>query len=191
MKQLRSRGPTRTIGYAIAGLHVFEPCINSDPRGSFVEVWNRQKYRKLGLRADFVQDNISLSHRNVLRGLHFQNPKPQGKLIQVLQGEVLDVAVDLRRSSTTFGKWAGLVLSSRDRHQFYIPPGFAHGFVALSRTVLFHYKCTAFYSAEDQLTIRWDDPEINIPWPVKHPLLSDKDAEAPLLRDIPQERLFT
>ncbi len=140
--------------------------------------------------ADFVQDNVSFSRRGILRGLHFQNPKPQGKLLQVLQGEVFDVAVDIRRASPTCGKWHGLVLSGENKRQFYIPPGFAHGFAVLSETAFFQYKCTEFYSPKDEMAIRWDDPDLGIEWPLKEPLLSERDGKAQRLRDVPPERLF-
>ena len=167
----------------IPGLLILEPKVFGDARGFFLETWNLQRYRDAGIAADFVQDNVSFSRRGILRGLHFQNPKPQGKLLQVLQGEVFDVAVDIRRSSPTFGKWHGLVLSGENKRQFYIPPGFAHGFAVLSETALFHYKCTEF-------AIRWDDPDIGIEWPLKEPLLSERDAKGLRLRDVPPERLF-
>jgi dTDP-4-dehydrorhamnose reductase len=133
----------------IPGLLILEPKVFGDARGFFLETWNLQRYRDAGIAADFVQDNVSFSRRGILRGLHFQNPKPQGKLLQVLQGEVFDVAVDIRRSSPTFGKWHGLVLSGENKRQFYIPPGFAHGFAVLSETAFFQYKCTEFYSPKD------------------------------------------
>ena len=120
----------------------------------------------------------------------FQNPSPQGKLVSVWQGEVFDVAVDLRQSSPTFGKWHGLHLSSENKRQFYMPPGFGHGFVVLSETALFHYKCTEFYAPKDEMTIRWDDPDIGIEWPAGQPTLSEKDAKGLRLRDVPRERLF-
>jgi dTDP-4-dehydrorhamnose 3,5-epimerase len=138
-----------------------------------------------------VQDNISVSRRGTLRGLHFQNPFAQGKLVSVLQGEVFDVAVDIRRDSPTFRRWEGTRLSSDNRRQFYIPPGFAHGFQVLSETAMFHYKCTEFYSPADELAIRWNDPEIGIVWPLgDQPVLSAKDTMAPLLKEIPSMRLF-
>jgi dTDP-4-dehydrorhamnose 3,5-epimerase len=174
----------------IAGLLVIEPKVHGDARGFFLETWNRRRYREAGLEADFLQDNVSFSRRGILRGLHFQNPKPQGKLLQVLQGEVFDVAVDIRRRSPTFGKWYGLVLSAENKRQFYIPAGFAHGFVVLSETALFHYKCTEFYSPTDELTIRWNDPDIGIGWPLKEPLLSERDAKGLRLSEVPPERLF-
>jgi dTDP-4-dehydrorhamnose 3,5-epimerase len=174
----------------IAGLLILEPKVFGDARGFFVETWNRRRYGEAGIDVDFVQDNISFSKRGTLRGLHFQNPKPQGKLMQVLQGEVFDVAVDIRRSSPTFGRWHGVLLSAENKRQFYVPIGFAHGFAVLSDTALFQYKCTEFYSPQDELAIRWDDPEIGVEWPVKAPLISDRDAKGLRLREAPQERLF-
>jgi dTDP-4-dehydrorhamnose 3,5-epimerase len=174
----------------ISGLLTIEPKVFGDARGFFLETWNLGRYRAAGLDADFVQDNLSFSRRGILRGLHFQNPKPQGKLLQVLLGEVFDVAVDIRRSSPTFGKWHGLVLSAENKRQFYIPPGFAHGFVVLSETALFHYKCTECYSPKDEMAIRWDDPDIGVEWPLKEPLLSERDTQGMRLRDAPPERLF-
>lgn len=174
----------------IPGLLTIEPKVFGDPRGYFMETWNLQRYRDAGITAEFVQDNISLSRRGTLRGLHFQNPNAQGKLLQVLLGEVFDVAVDLRRSSPTFGRWHGLILSEENRRQFFIPPGFAHGFAVLSDSALFQYKCTDFYSPKDELTLRWDDPEIGIRWPVADPLLSEKDRKGVPLRDFPADKLF-
>jgi dTDP-4-dehydrorhamnose 3,5-epimerase len=174
----------------LEGLLIIEPEVFGDARGFFLETWNRTRYHEAGLDADFVQDNVSFSRRGILRGLHFQNPKPQGKLLQVLLGEVFDVAVDMRRSSTTFGKWHGVVLSAENKRQFFVPPGFAHGFAVLSETALFHYKCTQFYSPKDEVAIRWDDPDIGIEWPLKQPLLSERDAKGLLLSDTPPERLF-
>jgi dTDP-4-dehydrorhamnose 3,5-epimerase len=175
----------------LAGLLVIEPDVFGDARGLFMETWNQRRYAEAGLNANFVQDNISVSHRGALRGLHFQNPSPQGKLVSVWAGEVFDVAVDLRRSSPTFGKWHGLQLSSESKRQFFVPPGFAHGFVVLSETAMFHYKCTAFYSPKDELTVRWDDPEIGIQWPYAQPTLSHRDAKGMFLRDVPKDRLFS
>jgi dTDP-4-dehydrorhamnose 3,5-epimerase len=180
----------KLAGCDIPGLLLIEPKVFGDARGFFFESWNRERYRQAGLGLDFVQDNISFSRRGTLRGLHFQNPNPQGKLVQVLEGEVFDVAVDLRRSSATFGKWHAVVLSGETKHQFYIPPGFAHGFVVLSETALFFYKCTEFYSPKDEMTILWNDPEIGIAWPVSEPVLSEKDAKGLRLRDAAPERLF-
>jgi len=172
---------------------VFHPTVHEDSRGYFMELWNQYDYVKANIPyffERFVQDNVSFSHQNVFRGLHFQNPNPQGKLVSVLQGEVFDIVVDLRQKSKTFKKWQGFLLSDKNHTQIYIPPGFAHGFVTLSITALFHYRCTNFYYAEDEQSIRWNDPELDIKLPVDNPILSQKDAEAKLLKEIQIERLF-
>ena len=174
----------------LAGLLLIEPKVFGDLRGFFLESWNRDRYRAAGIPDDFVQDNFSFSRQGTLRGLHFQNPRPQGKLVSVWQGEVWDVAVDLRRQSPTFGRWLGASLSAENKRQFYVPPGFAHGFVVLSEAALFHYKCTNDYSPKDEVGFRWDDPAVGIRWPVERPILSSRDAQAPLLREIPEEKLF-
>jgi dTDP-4-dehydrorhamnose 3,5-epimerase len=174
----------------IAGLFVLEPQVFGDQRGFFLEMWNRRRYREAGIDGDFVQDNISFSKKGILRGLHFQNPTPQAKLMQVLQGEVFDVAVDIRRNSPTFGRWHGVLLSAENKKQFYIPVGFAHGFAVVSETALFHYKCSEFYSPKDEMAIRWDDPDIGIQWPVQAPLVSERDAKGLRLHAVPAERLF-
>lgn len=171
-------------------LVVIEPKVFGDSRGFFMESWNLRQYEQAGIRAAFVQDNISVSRRGALRGLHFQNPHAQGKLVSVLNGEVLDVVVDLRLRSSTFGHWEAVKLSSDNQLQFYIPPGFAHGFLVLSETAMFHYKCTEFYSPQDEVTVCWDDPAIGIKWPVANPVVSQKDAHGLLLKDVPRERLF-
>jgi dTDP-4-dehydrorhamnose 3,5-epimerase len=172
------------------GLIIIEPKVFGDARGFFMEIWNRRRYCECGIEGDFVQDNLSFSRRGTLRGLHFQNPTPQGKLVSVIQGEVFDVVVDIRRGSPTFRHWQGVELSEGNKRQLFVPPGFAHGFVVASETALFHYKCTGFYSTKDELTIRWNDPDLGIQWPIAQPSLSDKDARAPLLRELPPERLF-
>lgn len=169
---------------------IIEPKVFGDQRGFFVESWNRDRYRDAGLTADFVQDNFSLSRRGTLRGMHAQNPRPQGKLVSVWQGEVWDVVVDLRRQSPTFGRWLGVTLSAENKRQFWVPPGFAHGFVVMSDTALFHYKCTDTYAPQDEIGFRFDDPAVGIAWPVEKPILSARDSQAPLLRDLPADRLF-
>lgn len=174
----------------LEGLLLIHPRVFGDARGWFCESWNRLRYRESGIGEEFVQDNFSYSRRGVLRGLHFQNPQAQGKLVMVVEGEVWDVAVDLRRSSTTFGQWQAVRLSGADKCQFYVPAGFAHGFVVLSGTALFHYKCTATYSPESEVSLRWNDPDLGIPWPVAEPVVSARDAAAPRLRDLPMDRLF-
>ena len=143
-----------------------------------------------GLDRDFVQDNFSLSRRGILRGLHFQNPNAQGKLVQVLQGEVFDVAVDIRRDSPSFGQWFGAILSGENHLQMFVPEGFAHGFYVLSETAMFCYNCTDYYSPQDEFSLRFDDPDIGIQWPlIGPPTLSAKDQAACLLRDCPVDRL--
>lgn len=174
----------------LPGALIVEPDVFGDARGFFMELWNRERYTQAGLAANFVQDNLSLSRKGTLRGLHFQNPQPQGKLVYVLEGEVFDVAVDIRVGSPTFGRWLGVTLSAENRRQFYVPPGFAHGFCVTSDTALFAYKCTDFYSPKTDAGILWNDPEIGIQWPVTEPLLSDKDRRAPRLKDVPREKLF-
>jgi dTDP-4-dehydrorhamnose 3,5-epimerase len=174
----------------IPGLVVVEPKVFGDARGFFMETWNRQSCREAGLDWNFVQDNVSLSRRGTLRGLHFQNPAAQGKLVFVLQGEVFDVAVDIRCSSPTFGRWHGLHLSGENKRQFFIPPGFAHGFAVLSETALFAYKCTELYTPQNELTIAWNDADIGIQWPLDNPRLSEKDAHGLRLKELPKDRLF-
>ena len=174
----------------LADLLIVEPDVFGDNRGYFMESWNRQRYRDAGIDFDFVQDNFSLSRRGTLRGLHFQNPLAQGKLVSVLQGEVFDVGVDIRRSSPTFGRWFGMTLSAENKRQFFLPPGFAHGFLVLSDMALFHYKCTDLYSPKDEQGFRWDDPDVGIKWPVENPILSQRDAAAPRLKALPPEKLF-
>jgi dTDP-4-dehydrorhamnose 3,5-epimerase len=174
----------------IPGLLVLEPKVFGDARGFFMETWNRKRFHEAGLDWDFVQDNVSLSRRGILRGLHFQNPAAQGKLVFVLQGEVFDVAVDLRKNSPTFRRWHGLNLSSENKRQFFIPPGFAHGFAVLSETALFAYKCTEVYSPQHELTLAWNDPDIGIRWPLEQPQVSEKDARGLRLKDMPEESLF-
>lgn len=180
----------KVSGCALAGLRIIEPRVFGDARGFFFELWSRGKFAGAGMDTEFVQDNVSSSARGIVRGLHFQNPNPQAKLVTVLQGEVYDVAVDLRRSSPTFGKWHALTLSAENKLQFFIPAGFAHGFQVLSETALFHYKCSAPYSPRDEVTIRWDEPQLAIPWPIQEAVLSDKDRKGLLLRDVPPSRLF-
>jgi len=162
-----------------------EPDVHGDPRGFFLESYHRRKYAEGGIDAEFVQDNHSRSLRDTLRGLHAQlAPHAQGKLVRVVEGTVFDVAVDLRVDSPRFGRWVGVELSDRNFRQLWIPPGFAHGFCVTSDAAQFEYKVTDFYAPECELALRWDDPEIGVAWPVAEPLLSDRDAAAPLLRDV-------
>lgn len=174
----------------LPGCLVIEPQVFGDDRGFFYESFNRDTFAAHGLSIpDFVQGNVSSSARGVLRGLHYQWPKPQGKYVSVLEGEVWDVAVDIRRGSPTFGRWTAVVLSAENKRHFWIPPGFAHGFVALSERALFAYLCTDTYDRDADAGIRWDDPVLAIDWPISAPSLSHKDAKAPLLADVPEERL--
>ena len=179
----------KVIQADLEGVLIIEPDVFDDDRGCFFESWQLKRYREHGIKEDFVQDNVSFSAKNVLRGLHFQHPHEQGKLVQALKGEVFDVAVDIRFGSPGFRKWFGTRLSEENRRQMYVPPGFAHGFVVLSDEAIFSYKCTDFYSPGDDRTILFSDPEIGIEWPVKNPLLSDKDAAAPLLAGMDESLL--
>jgi dTDP-4-dehydrorhamnose 3,5-epimerase len=179
----------KVIESDLPGCLVLEPQVFGDERGFFYESFNQDKLAAHGLQPTFVQGNVSSSTRGVLRGLHYQWPKPQGKLVSVLEGEVWDIAVDIRRGSPTFGRWTGVVLSAGNKRHFWIPEGFAHGFVTLSERALFTYLCTATYDRTADAGIRWDDPALAIDWPVSAPLLSDKDARAPLLGDVPEDRL--
>lgn len=179
----------KVIETDLPGCLVIEPQVFGDERGFFYESFNRDKLAGIGLRPDFVQGNVSSSTRGVLRGLHYQWPKPQGKLVSVLEGEVWDVAVDIRRGSPNFGRWTAAVLSAENRRHFWVPEGFAHGFVVISERALFTYLCTATYDHAADASIRWDDPTLAIDWPVSAPLLSDKDAKAPFLSDVAAERL--
>ena len=177
------------IETAIPGVIILEPKVFGDTRGFFMEMFSVIRYEQAGIHDRFVQDNISSSQKGVLRGLHFQNPNPQGKLVQVLQGEVFDVAVDIRKGSPTFGQWTGITLSNQNHRQFFVPSGFAHGFCVLSDTALFHYKCTDYYAPSCEGGIVWNDPDIGIEWPVKTPVLSAKDSAYGRLKDYPEQKL--
>ena len=178
----------KVIETSLPGCQVIEPKVFGDDRGWFFESWNRERYARHGIGPDFVQSNLSRSARGVLRGLHYQWPNPQGKLVSVLEGEVYDVAVDIRRGSPNFGQWTAVHLSAENGRQFWIPEGFAHGFVALSEFAQFAYLCTAAYDQQADAAVLWDDPELAIDWPVARPQLSAKDAAAPKLRDVIAER---
>jgi dTDP-4-dehydrorhamnose 3,5-epimerase len=169
----------------LPGVLLLEPRRFGDDRGFFMELFHEQRYAEAGIAGPFVQDNFSRSAKGILRGLHFQQPHAQGKLVQVFAGAVYDVAVDIRRGSPTFGGWVGVELSADNRRQLWVPPGFAHGFCVLSESADFHYKCTDFYSPTSEHGIAWNDPDLGIPWPVKSPLLSPKDSVAPRLKDAP------
>ncbi|MCQ2097783.1 MAG: dTDP-4-dehydrorhamnose 3,5-epimerase [Fibrobacter sp.] len=180
-------GKFNFIKTSIEGVTIVEPTVYGDHRGYFMETYNKAEFDAAGLDMVFVQDNESKSKKGVLRGLHFQKKNPQGKLVRVLEGEVYDVAVDLRKGSPTFGKYEGVVLSAENKRQFYIPEGFAHGFVVLSETATFVYKCTRLYDPTDEGGLFWNDPAIGIQWPVGNgfePLLSEKDTKNPLLKDL-------
>lgn len=177
-------------GTEIPGVLLIEPRIFGDHRGWFMESWQRDRYLEAGIPGQFAQDNQAYSRRGVLRGLHLQHPQGQGKLVQVLHGEVFDVAVDLRQGSPWFGRWVGVTLDGDSKRQFWVPAGFGHGYLVLSAEALFSYKCTELYRPEYEFSVRWDDPDIGIDWPLDVvPALSDKDQAALNLRQIPAARL--
>lgn len=178
----------RVISTELDGVVIIEPKVFNDSRGYFLESHNQGRYQDIGIKADFVQDNLSFSKRGTLRGLHYQYPRPQAKLVQVLKGEVFDVVVDIRQGSTSFRKWLGTYLSDKNNRQLFIPEGFAHGFCVLSDEALFFYKCSDFYNPVCEGGVLWSDPDLNIDWPVNDPLVSGKDAKLPCLRDIPKNR---
>ena len=179
----------RCITTDIDGVLIFEPRVFADDRGTFMETFHRGRYAKNGVATEFCQDNVSISRKGTVRGLHYQHPQPQAKLVQVLQGEVVDVAVDIRRGSPTFGRSVTAVLSEANHRQMFIPEGFAHGFCVTSESALFVYKCSQFYAPDCEGGVLWCDPDLAIPWPVNAPLLSPKDQRFPRLADIPTERL--
>jgi len=174
---------------SLPGVLVLQPKVWEDARGVFLETWHKSNFAELGISDEFVQDNHSCSRKNVLRGLHYQLHHPQAKLCRVVEGEALDVAVDIRVGSPHFGKWVSVVLSSHARNQIYIPRGFAHGFLALSDSVQFLYKCSAYYDAADEHGILWSDPRIGIDWGVANTLLSKKDAQFLPLHQVSPELL--
>ncbi|MBW1835952.1 MAG: dTDP-4-dehydrorhamnose 3,5-epimerase [Deltaproteobacteria bacterium] len=169
---------------SLKGVLIIEPDIFSDNRGFFLETFNQNRYAEYGIARTFVQDNLSFSVKGTLRGLHFQNQHPQAKLVQAIAGEVFDVAVDIRPGSDTFGRWEGIHLSDQNKRQLFIPEGFAHGFCVLSETAHFLYKCTDFYTPDDEGGIIWSDPDIAIDWPIKKPIVSDKDKQFPRLYEL-------
>ncbi|MBT6235701.1 MAG: dTDP-4-dehydrorhamnose 3,5-epimerase [Bacteroidetes bacterium] len=174
----------KLIATEIEGLLIIEPTIFGDERGYFYESFRDDVLKEAGVKEDFVQDNQSYSHKGILRGLHYQeNPYAQGKLVRVLQGAVLDVAVDIRKNSKTYGKHVSIRLDAEDKKMFYIPPGFAHGFLTLEDNTLFLYKCTKYYNKKSEGAIRWNSPSLHIPWGIDNPLLSEKDKEAPAFTD--------
>jgi dTDP-4-dehydrorhamnose 3,5-epimerase len=173
----------------IPGVLIIEPRLFADTRGSFSEIFRADKYATAGVDEVFVQDNTSFSTHGVLRGLHFQHPRGQAKLVYALRGEIFDVVVDVRLGSPTFGRTVSTNLSSENRRQIYVPMGFAHGFVVLSDDALVEYKCSDYHSPQTERGLRWDDPDLDIGWPIPRPILSPKDAAAPLLRDIARDQL--
>lgn len=171
------------------GVLIIEPKVIGDQRGFFMEIFQRQRYREAGIDTEFVQDNISFSVRHTLRGLHYQYPNAQAKLVQVLQGEIYDVAVDIRQGSPTFGRWTGVILSQENQRQFFLPGGFAHGFCVMSATALFMYKCSAYFAPQNEGGICWNDPDLGIPWPVQTPILSERDNAFTPLSGVASHRL--
>ena len=169
----------------LKGCVIIEPRVFGDERGFFLETFQAVRYEEeAGIDLPFVQDNHSRSARGVLRGLHFQKTKPQGKLVRVVSGEVYDVTLDIRKGSATFGEWEGVILSEDNKKQLWVPPGFAHGFVVLSATADFEYKCTDYYDPSDEGSVLWSDPDLDIPWPMANPVLSTKDESAKRLVDL-------
>ena len=171
------------------GVLVIEPDVFFDVRGYFLESYNQDRYQAFGIKSNFVQDNLSFSRKGTLRGLHYQYPHGQAKIVQVLQGKAFDVAVDIRQGSPTFGKWIGQYISEDNKKQIFIPAGFAHGFCVLSDTALFHYKCSDFYVPKDEGGILWSDPDVAIDWPLLSPIVSEKDTMYSCLKDITEDRL--
>ncbi len=174
----------------ISDVKLIIPSVFHDSRGYFLETYHFDRYTSKGISQTFLQDNLSISKYGVIRGLHLQNPNPQGKLVYVIQGEVFDVVVDLRLHSPTFGKWVGVFLSEQNKHQLWIPKGFAHGFCVTSERAIFAYKCTDIYHQKSEISLRWNDSALGIKWPIDCPILSEKDAQAPLLADIDHSRFL-
>ena len=179
----------KVLDTTLAGVKLIEPDVFGDARGFFYEGWNRARYAEHGLDFDIVQTNMSRSAHGVLRGLHYQWPNPQGKLVSVLEGEVYDVAVDIRTGSPTRGQWAAAILSAENKRHFWIPEGFAHGFAVLSGPATFVYQCTAHYDGAADAGIRWNDAALAIDWPLARPSLSEKDEKAPFLADVAADKL--
>lgn len=174
------------IETAIPDVKIIEPKVFGDHRGFFMETWNQKVFQDAGINAEFVQDNHSKSAHGILRGLHYQLQQTQGKLVRVTAGEVFDVVVDIRRSSPTFGKWVGVLLNDENKRMMWIPPGFAHGFYVTSRSAEFLYKCTDFWAPQYERSLLWNDPQLNIPWPLvdqQEPILSEKDKNGALLSE--------
>jgi dTDP-4-dehydrorhamnose 3,5-epimerase len=179
----------KVVDTELPGVKIIEPKVFGDARGFFVETFQLERYRdSVGITLPFVQDNHSRSRRGVLRGLHLQKARPQGKLVRVARGEVFDVAADIDPASPTFGRWVGVTLSETNQHQIWIPPGYAHGFVVVSEVVDFEYKCTDYYDPESEAGAVWNDPDLGISWPVDEPLLSERDRRLPTLAEIQAAR---
>jgi dTDP-4-dehydrorhamnose 3,5-epimerase len=168
----------------LEGVLIIQPVVHSDPRGRFFESFQKERYREIGIKEEFVQDNQSVSQKNTIRGLHYRSAPEQAKLVRVIRGEVFDVVVDIRKNSPTYGQWRGYTLSDTNYLQVYIPAGFAHGFCVLSETAEFLYKVSEYYSAEKEKGIMWNDPDINVDWPTANPVLSEKDKTNPALKDL-------
>ncbi len=174
---------------SIEDVIIIEPVVFIDNRVSFMEIYHEERYKAAGIETDFIQDNLSYSVQRTIRGLHYQLPNPQAKLVQVIYGEILDVAVDIRRGSPTLGQYTSVHLSEQNRRQLFIPKGFAHGFIVLSEAAVFMYKCSDFYAPESEKGILWSDPDLGIDWQLKDPLLSGKDSQFLCLKDVPTEDL--
>lgn len=179
----------KLLGTELDGVFIIEPKRFGDRRGYFMECWKSSAYREAGVPPDLVQANVSRSDKGVLRGLHYQYPEPQGKLVSVLEGAIFDVAVDIRTGSPTFGRWAGVELSADNHRQLWVPEGFAHGFCVTGESALVHYLCSREFNAEYDAAIAWDDPALGIEWPETKPSLSAKDAAAPRLSEVPERAL--
>ena len=179
----------RVLETGLDGVVIIEPGVHGDGRGFFLESWKASSYGKHDLPTAFAQANVSRSAKGVLRGLHYQYRQPQGKLVSVLEGRIFDVAVDVRPGSSMFGQWAGVELNADSHRQLYVPEGFAHGFIVLSSSALFHYYCTTEYAPQYEVAIAWNDPDIAVKWPCEPNAISDKDRDAPYLRDLPSEHL--
>jgi dTDP-4-dehydrorhamnose 3,5-epimerase len=176
--------PMKFTPLSLPGLILIEPDVHKDERGYFLETYHHRKYREGGLDAAFVQDNRSRSVRGILRGLHAQRKRPQGKLICAVEGEIFDVAVDIRPGSATFGRWEGVALSADNFRQLYVPPGFAHGFLVRTPTAVVEYKCTELYDPADEIVLLWNDPDVGVEWPAADPVLSPKDAKGKTLKEL-------
>ena len=179
----------RVLETGLDGVVIIEPSVHGDERGFFQESWKASSYGSHGLPVAFEQANVSRSIKGALRGLHYQYRQPQGKLVSVMEGRIFDVAVDIRTGSQSFGQWAGVELSAENHRQLYVPEGFAHGFIVVSDTALFHYHCTNEYAPQYDAAIAWNDPDIAIKWPMQPEAISGKDRIAPFLRDVPEDRL--